>query len=461
MGATAVLDIGKTNVKVVVFAANGTLMVEQSKPNATRSDPPYLHIDTEFIWKTALDTLSKLSHIHVINNIVVTAHGATAAVIDTRRLSEGGLALPVLDYEGHELDQINPEYDLIRPPFPRTLSPSMTAGLNVGRQLAYQLSQFPQEFAKADAILMYPQYWSWRLSGVLATEVTSLACHTDLWEPEAGQYSTLPTTLGIEKLFPPIFAAHDVLGPILPEIAAATGLDPATRVFCGIHDSNASLVPHLLERSRPFTVVSSGTWVVVMGVGASVSRLDPKADMLANVDATGRPVACAKFMGGREYGQIAGSRAPQATIEDVAAVIESGTLALPSFAAEGGAFSGRAGSIEGNLPDRSGSRAALASLYVALMVDDVLVRLGCAEGPLLIEGSFAMNSAFCSILADLRPEQSVEPAESTVGTAYGAALLANWPKLPGRSGVAPTAPPGIDGLSAYRKRWRAALGLPA
>jgi sugar (pentulose or hexulose) kinase len=32
-------------------------------------------------------------------------------------------------------------------------------------------------------ILLYPQYWSWRLSGVMATEVTSLGTHTDLWRP--------------------------------------------------------------------------------------------------------------------------------------------------------------------------------------------------------------------------------------------------------------------------------------
>ena len=37
---------------------------------------------------------------------------------------------------------------------------------------------------------MYPQYWAYRLTGVLANEVTSLGCHTDLWDYRAGDFST-------------------------------------------------------------------------------------------------------------------------------------------------------------------------------------------------------------------------------------------------------------------------------
>jgi len=35
-------------------------------------------------------------------------------------------------------------------------------------------------------------------------------------------------------------------------------------VFCGVHDSNASLLPHLGSRQAPFTIVSTGTWVILM-----------------------------------------------------------------------------------------------------------------------------------------------------------------------------------------------------
>ncbi|MCE3590562.1 hypothetical protein LXJ59_28655, partial [Escherichia coli] len=68
--------------------------------------------------------------------------------------------------------------------------------------------------------------------------------------------------------------------------------------FCGIHDSNASLLPHLMTRSSPFSVVSTGTWVVLFAVGGQLDKLDQARDTLANVDAYGKAVPSARFMGG-------------------------------------------------------------------------------------------------------------------------------------------------------------------
>ena len=112
--------------------------------------------------------------------------------------------------------------------------------------------------------------------------------------------------------------AWDTLGTIKPEIAHATGLSADVRIICGAHDSNAALVPHLLSRREPFTVVSTGTWVIIMAVGGK-GQLDPNADMLANVDVRGEPVPTARFMGGREYAVLAGDVPADADEVDVAA----------------------------------------------------------------------------------------------------------------------------------------------
>ncbi|HXL30902.1 MAG TPA: hypothetical protein VN968_16680, partial [Bradyrhizobium sp.] len=57
-----------------------------------------------------------------------------------------------------------------------------------------------------------------------------------------------------------------------------------------------SLLLHLGSRQAPFTIVSTGTWVILMAPGFSVKGLDPADDTLANVDVEGRPVATARFM---------------------------------------------------------------------------------------------------------------------------------------------------------------------
>jgi hypothetical protein len=66
----------------------------------------------------------------------------------------------------------------------------------------------------------------------------------------------------------------------------------------------------------------------------------------------------------------------------------------------------------------------LATLYVALMSDLMLTRLGADAGDLIVEGSFATNFAYCELLAALRPSQRIFAGGDSAGTARGAAQLA-------------------------------------
>ncbi|TIU86075.1 MAG: carbohydrate kinase, partial [Mesorhizobium sp.] len=202
----------------------------------------------------------------------------------------GELALPVLDYEFTGPDALAQDYDAIRPAFAETGTPRLPVGLNLGAQFFWQQRNFPAEFAEAAAILMYPQYWAFRLTGVAVNEVTSLGCHTDLWNPWKADFSSLVDRMQWRGLMAPVRPAKDRLGPILPALAKVTGLDPQTPVFCGLHDSNASLLPHLLSDRPPFSVVSTGTWVVVLNPDCPLDALDRDRDMLVNVDVDAGPV---------------------------------------------------------------------------------------------------------------------------------------------------------------------------
>ncbi len=452
MAATAVLDIGKTNLKVVLFDAEGHLLWGKSQPNRPSPAPPYLHADVEKIWRFVLAALADGNRAHPIASIVTTAHGASGVVID-----RNGLVLPMLDYEDKGPEGIEARYAGIRPAFSESLSPPAAVGLNLARQFAYQKWQFPDDFSRAKNLLNYPQYWSWRLSGVAASEVTSLGCHTDLWNPKGRAFSSVVDALGIRELFPPIRPAWDTLGPITPDVARATGLDPATRVISGIHDSNASLMPNLLARKTPFTVVSTGTWVILMSVGMAFETLDEGSDLYANVDATGAPVPCARFMGGREYEVICAGVTGDADMASLQRVIASGTVALPSFTGQGGPYAGRQGEIVGEIEEAN--RPALATLHIALMTDDLLTRLGCHTGDVIVEGSFGRNAAYCGLLAALRPVQSVRVPADQSGTARGAALLAHWPAKPELAPDHVAEPIGLHGLEMYRDLWKAMLAV--
>ena len=133
-----------------------------------------------------------------------------------------------------------------------------------------------------------------------------------------------------------------VLGVVSGLVQAETGLGPVP-VRVGIHDSNASLLPHLLGRRPPFAVASTGTWVISMAVGGRQVALDPARDTLVNVSATGAPVPSARFLGGRDYEVMRPEGAVRAGPADAERVLAAGVMLLPSVTPGTGPFPQSAG----------------------------------------------------------------------------------------------------------------------
>lgn len=451
----AVLDVGKTNVKlVVVDAIDGGEMWTRAAPNRVRADGPYPHADVEAIDAFLLDALADAAAAVGVNAVSITTHGATGALVGA-----GNLALPVLDYEHDGPDAVAEDYARVRPAFDETFSPRLPGGLNLGAQLFWQAATFPDAVARASAFLTYPQYWAWRLTGVPATEATSLGCHTDLWAPGRSTFSSLVERMGWAGLIGPLRSAFDILGPLLPEVAARVGIGGTVPVCCGLHDSNASLLPHLQDRGRPQTIVSTGTWIITFAVGGALDRLDAARDMLANVDAHGRPVPSARFMGGREFDRLTGGRAVTPDAACVASVLARGVMAWPSFAPGSGPFPGTAGRWSTDPAGLSApERTAAASLYAALMTATCLDLLGAA-GSITVEGPFARNVLFLEALARLAG-RDVLASPGATGTSSGAAGLFAHPAR--ASTVLATL---VDGrnlsratFADYASRWRERAG---
>jgi len=449
----AVLDIGKTNAKVVVLdSATGAEVAVARTANKVLKDGLYPHYDIDKLWSFTLDALRSFAREPGFDAISITTHGASAALLDRA----GNLAMPVLDYEHEYSVDIRDAYARLRPPFEESFSPHQTMGLNVGAQLHYQKTAFPDDFAKVATIVTYPQYWTARLTGIASNEVTSLGCHTDLWNPRDDRYSSLVDTLGVRDLMAPIRSAFDPLGSVLPDIAEAIGLTRKIPVYCGIHDSNASLLPHLIDRTAPFAVVSTGTWVINFGVGGDLDHLDPKRDTLANVDAYGRAVPSSRFMGGREFETISGEIGHvdrQEVASAIEQVIVKGLMLLPNVVPGSGPFPGKSARWVNGQGATGAERYAALCLYLALMNQACLDLIG-AQGPIIVEGPFALNDSYLTVLAALTNRDVIAIAGST-GTSQGAALLTGI--KPPKGGERHIAPSTIPELSAYRQAWHAAM----
>ena len=456
---TVALDVGKTKVRLAAIDERGNEIEGMARPSAARDGPPYPHVDTDELFDWIVDGLRTLARRHEITEIVPIGHGACAAL-----LSGDSLALPVLDYEFTGPEEIG-DYELSARRFAETLSPRLPAGLNLGRQLAWQKARFPEAFERADRLLLLPQYWAWRISGVAVSEVTSLGCHTDLWAPRRGVCSDYARSSGVDRLLPPLRHAWDRLGPLRPELAARTGIRDVCGVLAGIHDSNASYFAQRAAREGQFAVVSTGTWVVVMARGARLDSLDEHRDTLGNVDPLGDAVATARFMGGREFAAIAGGDGLSLPIDsaDVLATIERGGLVLPTFVSGVGPFRRAKGEIALPSPSSPRERAAAAALYCALVTDVCLDLVG-ASGEVIVEGPFARNAGILAALAGLRPHQRVLASSDATGTFAGAACLAAWSRgettaaARAPAALAPASPAAPARMAAHRARWRAAIG---
>src|SRR3954470_24490193 len=116
-GVTAVLDIGKTNVKVATFAEDCTLLWDRMTPNQVVPGPPYPHANVEAIWQFLLQALAEANRAHQIDTIVATTHGCAAARVD-----DSGLVMPVMDSEFAGVEEMEASYASLRPPFSQTFS---------------------------------------------------------------------------------------------------------------------------------------------------------------------------------------------------------------------------------------------------------------------------------------------------------------------------------------------------
>lgn len=455
----AVFDLGKTNAKLALVDLDTRAEVAVvTRPNEVLKGGVWPHFDTDGLWRFLLDGLAQMQAAHGIDGIAVTTHGACGAFLQ----ANGLLAAPVPDYEHDGPDLLAADYAALRPPFAETGSPSLPLGLNLGAQWHWMLAANPALAARTAVVMTWPGYWGWRLTGVASCDVTSLGCHTDLWNPHEGRPSALVGALGFDvapeqraatggrPLLAPALRPDTILGPALLHVTTRTGLRPGTPVVAGIHDSNASLLPHLLARKPPFAVVSTGTWVISMAIGGRTVTLDPARDTLVNVNAPGQPVPSARFMGGREHDVVTGGQGVAAG--GLVQVLEGGLMLLPSVQPGSGPFPQRVAEWWPGEPADPDIRAAAAGLYLAMMTAECLGMIG-ADGPVIVEGPLARNAVYLDMLRTATG-RAVIAARGQTGTAVGAALLfaMDRPVAPPDDPPQPLTDPR---LAAYAAAWRA------
>src|SRR3954453_13251269 len=462
----AVLDIGKTNIKLLVASDDGWPLEKHEIPNVSMTQGSYLAYELAGLEDWLLDTLAVVSRGHAIGAVIVAAHGCGAVLVDGDTP-----VLPMMDYDAVSPPAIDEAYARIAPGYDEVFC-GIRGAMRLGKQLLWQESAYSVGFARAKAYLTTAQFFALRLGGRAASEISQLAAQSHIWDLIHHQPSSLMRKRGWSHLLPERVAAGAVLGTVSESVARRTGLTQSTEILCGVHDSNANLFRYKAAGMADASILSTGTWIIGFQRDLAPDKLNATRAMVLNIDVDGENVPSTLTMTGREYDLIRKEKgaADAAVLAALPTLIARGTLALPSFVEDAGLFPGSAHHVRiiEPPPETEAEWQGLAVLYAAFSANRCLEALGSSKG-IVIDGGFAANLPFARCLATLRPSQSVSVSQSRDGTALGAALL--WRRfsrtLPISSVVLEAVTPlGEDGcefrtLSAAYQSWIASSEHPS
>ncbi len=267
--AFAAVDLGASSGRVmlgkVATAPIGTGSIELREvhrfPNRPVTVRGTLHWDVLALWAGILDGLRSVRDEDVAG-VAVDSWAIDYGLLD----AEGRLVGNPVHYRDRRTEGAAAAV--------AALVPDLFARTGVQELPFTTIYQFYADRPSARALLI-PDLFGYWLTGEMATELTN-ASTTGLLDVHTRQWDDgLFGALGLERPFPGIRPPGTPLGPLLPEVAAETGLDRAHVSLVGSHDT-ASAVAGVPARDEHFAYVSCGTWSLV-GVELSAPVTTPQA----------------------------------------------------------------------------------------------------------------------------------------------------------------------------------------
>ena len=295
----AVLDIGKTNKKLFLFDENYRIVLENSGqfPETTDEDgDPCEDVEllTEWVVKSIQNVLALEEY--DVKAINFSTYGASFVHVG----EDGTPVAPLYNYLKPYPDTLKKQfYDTYggEQEFSRKTASPILGSLNSG-MIIYRLKhENPELFAQIKYSLHLPQYVAFLISGQYASDITSIGCHTNLWDFDLNAYHSW---VAQEKVM-------DKLAPIQPgDLVTLQTMNGQERwVGVGLHDSSSALIPYLVSFQEPFILISTGTWCISLNPfnHTPLTHEELQYDCLCYMQYNGKPVKASRLFAGYEHEQ--------------------------------------------------------------------------------------------------------------------------------------------------------------
>ncbi len=278
------IDIGSTNVKVVLVRDDGTTLGAAQRPLAWERHGEAAEQDAGAMWDAVCGALADLASAagpYVMAQVgAVGLCGQYSSIVpvdaDARPLAPLRL---YLDQRGtrHCHDVLGRHEGAFTTWLERHPIPPVGGGLALGHLLAFQLDE-PDVHERTAAYLEPVDYIAARLTGVLAATQGSMFASQLIDNRVLGATAydaELVAMAGVDpSRLPRLVAVGEVVGPVLPGLAAELGLGPSVPVLTGITDSCAQALATGADRPGRVGIAIGTTGVILSSIEELGADLD-------------------------------------------------------------------------------------------------------------------------------------------------------------------------------------------
>src|SRR5215204_2944362 len=428
----AIFDIGKTNKKLFLFDEQYNVLYEKTEvfPETKDEDGDPcedLTLLTEWI-KKSLQTVALVKNFE-IKAINFSAYGASFVHVDR----EDRPVAPLYNY-------LKPYPEKLKKEFYKkhgrkvvfsmnTASPPL-GNLNSGLLLYLLKHDKPEIFSKIRYSLHLPQYLSSLVTKRSYSDITSIGCHTGLWNFPQNRYHDWIHQEGISGKLAPIYPSDQIIRTDFNKKPLMSGV--------GLHDSSSALIPYLSNFTEPFVLISTGTWCISLNPfnHTSLTAHELQHDCLCYMEYRGTPVKASRLFAGYEHEQQVKRIAEHFQLQtdyykkvdfDSALIskLSPGNLHLKSESRRGSDLAD-SGFAKKDLSSFDSYEEAYHQLMMDILNQQVhstnLILNRSDTKKIFVDGGFSNNSIYTNLLAMAFPDIEVYAASISQASALGAAM---------------------------------------
>lgn len=437
----AVFDVGKTNKKLFLFDENYKIVFERTARFTETVDEDGEPCENlESLRLSIFDSLREVfrNPAFEVKSINFATYGASFVYID----EDGKPLAPLYNYLKTYPEDLKAKFYADyggEEAFSNVTASPVLGSLNSGMQLYRFKYEQPELFKNLKYALHLPQYLSYLISGEAHSDITSIGCHTNLWDFTTNTYHEWVEKEGILHKLAPIVASDSVMPAAFPGNNYAVG--------AGFHDSSAALIPYLVSFSEPFILLSTGTWCISLNPfnSSPLTAEELQNDCLCYMQYQGKPVKASRLFAGYEHEQQVKRIAAHYGMDiikyravaydpKIIAKLESATKAeekvKPSSKLKTSAFGDR--DLSKIDSDVEAYHQLILDLVDAQYVSTQMVLEGTEVKRIFVDGGFSKNVLYMNLLARAFPNIEVFAAHMAQATAVGAAIAihSSWNTKP-------------------------------